>query len=469
MTQQLFVNRRFRGGNLALSLFVTVGIVLVMLSAMLIQGPPYVIRSGIVIRERTVWIDTLVTVDESLTIIPGASLVLINVTLLFVGEYDGQNGIYVDGLLESSRGSEFISKNPDVHFNFVVSGRMRMISSYVENANRGVQIEGGAVASMSNSVFRDGLLYNIWNNGGDTYIHNCEFSGSEVWQVLSLYTDIHIQNSTFHHGSNAFIQQQGGLATIYNNTFRDLERQGVVTLEASAMVVNNEFSNIGWWGIYFQQGNGEVRSNHIHDNNGNKTFYHAGVVIKNSNVTVIGNLIENNADGIQFLENTHGKAIDNRILNNRGSGFRINQSLGMIESTVVNGSGYADIRIQGGDARLLNTTFKTYKVAGANTNEPSTSLLTVKWFLDVRVINVSSAGISLATVTVIDHLDNAQAEVTDENGWVRGMEVFGYQEDEIGRTNFMPISISASKDGLYASGQIDFDYSGLAILILGGG
>lgn len=199
------------------------------------------------------------------------------------------------------------------------------------------------------------------------------------------------------------------------------------------------------------------RLSYVNVNNGT-----IGIYCNNSSPTIIDSRISDNSENGIYLKDSSPILASNRILNN-GQGFPLQggiyfeNSILIIENSSISNPLNDDYIITGStDFISLNSTFNSISTFGGAFQ------YTVNWFFEILVKdNVSGDPIPGAMVQIEDNAGTPIVNspfTTDNNGYVRWINITDYTENSGGRTDYNPYNISVTHNEYYSnitSSQID--------------
>lgn len=262
---------------------------------------------------------------------------------------------------------------------------------------------------------------------------------------------------------------------------------GIYCDSKSPRIFDSKISN-NTYGIYFYFSKLKTEEHNISENIISDNY--GGIYCEGSDPWIIENQIENNDVGISCNEDSNPTIINNDIKNNL-NGITSDSSKPIIEVNTISNNGNAVIlrksnvtiiesKIQNNDnalicftssPELINCTISNTQNLDITSNDDShpllTSLtgfnrdavvfgdsnsdLTVKWFLDVKVINKEGNPVNKANVRVQDN-DNGDFDenhTTKSDGWASWIVVTEYILKNTGEVEYTPHTINASKNEVY--------------------
>ncbi|MCG2826652.1 MAG: right-handed parallel beta-helix repeat-containing protein [Thermoplasmatales archaeon] len=176
-----------------------------------------------------------------------------------------------------------------------------------------------------------------------------------------------------------------------------------------------------------------------------------GILIENSpNAAIITSIIYNNTmSGIYFVSSNTNMFLC--ILENNYYGIVLSSSSNVVINNCTVNSISEDIYLTSSSSLVtLNTTFNKTKFGD------TTSILTVKWYLHTKVINLTGNPIPDATVRILDNANGTfdQNYKTGSDGWVRWIDCTEYWQNQTTMIYYTPHNVTANKTG-YATNYSD--------------
>lgn len=305
--------------------------------------------------------------------------------------------------------------------------------------------------------------------GGSIYAHNADNIVIKNFTVRDGGTGISLANSNHSYiGNNQAIYNQYGIAlNLVNDT---------------VVENNNASNNTNYHGIYlYQSTNITIENNLCIDNKGD------GIWLRGNSIynVITENNLTRNEKGIKLSENSdYNKIFTNVIEFNNGSspaasGLSIYASFGNfiynniilnnkygliwrdevpssypneISNCTIKDSLIEDITIKNTYGTLLNTTFEKNSITYLDVS----SILNVKWFLHINIVDYLGNPIQDANVKIEDNINGSynQTYITNSGGYVHWIPITEYIEqdtsgDTIGeKTYFTPHRIVVWNDTL---------------------
>ena len=255
---------------------------------------------------------------------------------------------------------------------------------------------------------------------------------------------------------------------------------GIWCWHSSGIIKNNIIKNNTEYGIYSKYENLLIQGNRISNNQ------RYGITLRYCDAYIINNLIEFN-DGMGIYCYESSPLISKTVLfANKGTGIYIYKGYPEIESTTfdsnhngttVNYFGsnmsnctftnslYYDICLDdGSNLTIINTDFKKNKVYF----DDDDSNLTVKWYLDVKVIDQYENPIYNANVRIKDNQNGFFDEnyTTNSEGYVKLINLTEYVKNNKTETYYTPYNITVEKYGVLNSTDINLDKNKEITIIL---
>ena len=376
--------------------------------------------------------------------------------------FNNDNGIYCEG-----------NSNATIDFNTILNNR-----------------EGIYCDSSSPTIVNNGILNNnqaIYCKSSNPYIEDNIISNN-IYGIICWYSTPEIKNNILTNNtfgldipynskntiikiSNTFVNEidirkcyylNEENKTIENRSFDlkyykgSITAQGLITLYdcKNITILNCELSN-NEYGIYSYSSSINIINN-ILDNNEN------GLYCKYGDLEIINNTISNNSQGIscwyidpiitknQFYKNNDAVSfwysdsilLKNNFIENEYAIYLKSSNIYISNSTILDSEEY-DIYLED-DAHLtaVNTTFDKDNIFIKDVN----SNLTVKWFLNVKVINIWHNPFQNINVHIIDNKAKFEKTyITDSKGLVKWIECIDFIENSTNREFYIPYTINVSK------------------------
>ena len=329
----------------------------------------------------------------------------------------------------------------------------------------------------------DGEYHIEVQTGGELYIYDNEDNNESVVDasmITANNTDyrymfwikdggyVIIRNSELHwcgyNNANKGITIESDMVIIEHCTISN-NYYGLYLYYSDALISNNTItSNYGGYGIRCEYSSPIIKNNIITSHSSN------GICCdKYSNATIVNNTVINNYVGIGIQNYSNALLFDNNISSNDDDGiFCIyyatatvidciildNTFLGVggtgtsfitiINSTISNNSN-RDISLSSSWFTTINTTFNETKVYFGD----GESNLTVKWYLNTKVIDIDNNSVASANVVVKNVTDEeAYNGTTDSDGYVRWIPCIEYVQNQTTTVYHTPHTIYVEKNGV---------------------
>ncbi|MBI5698470.1 MAG: right-handed parallel beta-helix repeat-containing protein [Thaumarchaeota archaeon] len=323
----------------------------------------------------------------SIVIREGGSLILNNITLILDGFYNGELSITVEKGGQLMVANSIInSMENNIRYNFYVYGTLTIKNSTIMNTYSGIRIYSyNEFMGSQNPVLIDGNVIRGTGSGDGIYIeHN-----SQTRQNI----DITISNNTIIQNGN-----------------------GISLSSTDPLIVNNTIASNSN-GIYLYYSNPRIEGNFIYSNTQSGIY-----AATSSRPTVSRNNVVNNYQNVV----SYGYA---------------GESVPTVENSVITPSTYKDISLSySGDIILINTTFDKNKVYFSG----SDTVATVKWNLDLRVIDNETDSVPSVNVLIKDKSGAVVVNfITGRDGRYLGM-LTEYNQTSTGTYNQTPHNITVS-------------------------
>jgi len=186
----------------------------------------------------------------------------------------------------------------------------------------------------------------------------------------------------------------------------------------------------------------------------NLTFANNGpglLLVNTSSSTITNCVVYNNSeDGIYLLSSSNNIITNCNVYNNFLGIDLLYSSNNNITNCTISNSGSYDIYLTSSSSTTtINTTFAKTKVYFGDTS----STLTVKYYLHVKVINSTSSPIPGANVRVRDNANGTfdQNYTTGSDGWVRWVECTEYWQNQTTIIYYTQHNVTVSKTGYVTS------------------
>jgi parallel beta-helix repeat protein len=364
------------------------------------------------------------------------------------------------GLAIVDRSSNNIISNNSIHSNQIDGIKLRdscdenMISdNYIYNNNK----IGLHLSTSSNNIISNNSIYS-------NQIDGIKLSSSCNENIIN-YNYIHNNTKIGLHlssSSNNDIMNN----KIYNNSVNDLYLGGIyLTSSTQNNILNNIVNSNKCRGIYLLSGSG---SNNIINNVVHENLRH-GIVLLDSNYNNISkNLVYNNSDyGIAIASTSDNNILDNNtIFSNSKYGIYISSSCytkmkycnisyfshsglyltsssknNIIENSSITGSSGYDFHLTS-DSNLLsiNTSFDKSK----SRIDDAGSILTVQWYLHIKVTNLIDEILENVSITIKDNQNGAFEEtfITNSWGYIKWITITEFIKTSTTITYFTPHNFS---------------------------
>ena len=372
-----------------------------------------------IVTEQEIRSNETIILDGNLTIENGGNLTFNNVTLIINCSEDGEFGItvneggkfyildYDDNPYTEYDRSNITANNTEYEFKFLVESDSEFVMKNSELSECGYEWYG--------DDGRTGLTIQTDN----VIIENSSFYNN--------YLGIHLLSS-----KNSQIK--------YNNLFSNNFDGILLEFSSNNLITNNIISNNNM-GIHLFLMNywNQIVNNVITKNNW-------GILLSQSkNNQIINNNISHNEIGIYLKDGSR----DNKILN----------------STISESIEYDFYLKEISNITVVNTTFNKNKVYF----EDEESELFVKWYLNIKIIDKNSTPIQNANVRIKDNENGDFDEnfTTYSNGFVNWINLTEYIENKDDKKiYYTPYNITAEKDSLKKSREIEIDDSKEIIIVL---
>ena len=389
---------------------------------------PTLLYGDINIDTTVVWKDETRTIRGDLNIFDGAELVLDNVTLSFDIKRDGMCGISVaNGGTMKLINNSVIRSPTDKRYTFTVYGTLIIKDSAVSYLYDPIKIY-----SIYDGIIRFNRV--LIENSSVVYSRTDGIYLQHTDQTKA-FTDIKIVNSTIAHNG----------------------ADGIELMRSNALIINNTITSNTKNGIYMEYSSPTIEGNNIFSNSDQGIYCY-----RYSHPTIKGNSILSNSDGGIYLnDNSNPKILENTLSGNGQYGIRCYSSYPKIENCTVTShkyniysqyghpkvkdstitpSGTNDVRVEySSKATLINTTFDKSKVYCSSTN----SILTVKWNLDVKVVDTDGDKVPFANVAIKDKSDNEIVNTTADRRGMLHTQLAEYMQNRDGKTMKTPHNVTA--------------------------
>jgi parallel beta-helix repeat protein len=279
---------------------------------------------------------------------------------------------------------------------------------------------------------------------------------------------IYLTNTSLNEISNIIVFENSGVGVELfksnDNNITDsliLNNMGSSGIRVNSLSVNNLFFNNS---ILSNLGNGidiagpsSNRNDIIYCNiSDNKR---KGIYLRTSNNTVRNTTIISNGwgdtgwAGIYLESSSYNNTINNcTLLMNRAMGIAfMSDAKAKIFNSTIDESTDKDLYLKvGSTANLCNTSFNK-----SSTYLEGSSVITVQWYLTIRVIDYLSNLVTDADIIITDNLNGSSSSTffSDSNGYVKWIPVTEYTELISGKTYHTPHKIVAWNDTLVGYAQ----------------
>ena len=362
-------------------------------------------------------INETIILNGNLIIESGGNLTFRNVTLIMNCTEDGEFGIFVED------GGKFTvldyDENPATKYDF------SNITAFNSSNEFKFLVNASAEFEMKNSELSEcGYTFGDDGKGGLTLLAN----------------DSKIENSIFSNNYKSIYLLDTKNCQILNNIFFN-NNQGISFKNSDGNKIKNNLMFNNQDGINLGSSKDNIFTDNNLSNNSDGFYIHSS-----SNNWLINNNISISNMGIYF-GSSNGNTIINNHLNDCDSGFYLSSSRNnkIINSTITNSSGNDFNYWSNSDFEVINTTFNKNNINIRDGN----SDLTVKWFLDVKVVDENNIPIPNARIIVKNKYGEEEFnEISGLDGilkWIICTEYIQYESFEIYYTEH---KISAEKDGI---------------------
>ena len=390
---------------------------------------PTLLYGDINIDTAVVWKDEARTIRGDLNILDGGELILDNVTLSFDIHRDGMCGISVEsgGTLKLINNS-VIRAPPDKRYTFNVYGTLIMKDStvsYLYDPIKIYSIYDGIIRFNRVLIENSSIVY---SRADGIYLEHTD--------QTKQFTDIKIVNSTIAYNGGNGIKMMRSNASIINNTITSNDKNGIYMEYSSPEIAGNSITMNSNYGIYCNR-----HSHPVIEDNTILSNADGGVYLNdNSNPEILGNTILNNGQyGIPCDWNSYPTVEKCTVA---GHTYNIYSRYGghpTIKDSTITPSGTNDVRLDwDGRATLINTTFDKSRVYCYGN-----SILTVKWNLDVRVVDTDDDKVPCASVAIKDKSNSEVVNTTTDGMGMLHVLLAEYTQNSAGKTMKTPHNVTA--------------------------
>ncbi len=331
-----------------------------------------------------------------------------------------------EGIYSSCMFNKFINNSCTMNQNGIKINNNNIVAfknKCIDNAINGIYLNSVRYSTISNNTCNsnNGNGLYAWYSDDNTITDNTCFSNGDSGFNLSDCDDNTIEQNTCEDNDYGMKFHNNCVNNeIINNTCNSNKVTGLKIFDwaRSNKVINTSCSNNNGIGILidYTLSNAILDSN-ISDNTG------GGIYVYDSDYTVVESctISNNTATGIYFTKKS--------------------ANCELINSTIA-GTTTPDIKLNDQSyLTTLNTTFDPYDVTIADTK----SQLTVRWFMHIRVTNMSGLPIPDAKITIVDNSSTQLYYGTpDANGWKKWIYCTEYIEKWLGKTSILtPYNVSA--------------------------
>jgi parallel beta-helix repeat protein len=286
----------------------------------------------------------------------------------------------------------------------------------------------------------------------DVTINNLYLSSGKYGVIIQNSQNVQIKNNIINEFILSGIQATDSSVNIQNNQIsNDPLRTGGYGIKLTkcndVIVENNKVENIVY-SLYLLYSSGLIQNNIISPTDGydDKQDSIGIALYLNSNVTVIHNLITGADVGIGVEYESCSYIYENIITNSEYYGIFSShgKSMIIINNTLSNSevllrdSSISTLELISGYVTLINSSISNYEVK----NEAE---LTVKWYIDVRVVNHKGYpifGVMIMVRNNLGHLLGGNFN-TDIDGYVRDIVVTEFWQNDVGKVYYTPHNVTA--------------------------
>jgi len=411
----------------------------------------------------TITADT-VTLEGNLIIKPTGELILNTVVLEFDCSSDGEFGLHNHGGLLVGASSTMKSAQPDNAWTFqIYSGSNTLIDNtiishlgydVVGNGSRwGLQIDDGAIANFDGLTYSDCERNGIQIDANNVTVANSVFSeiAETVLDLGSTADDTLIRNNEIDGGMDGVLASSAKRVRITENEINNSSNNAIMFYGTGfdGRVDNNtldgvNYGDFGVWTFLLSSGNLIVENNTI------SNWTSSGVDTVDAGALVQYNNVSYCKVGLNLYQNSISR--ENRLWNNSW-GIKLHGDIPSTNDTIYN-STYYDIKSYDGISTLTNTSFEEY-LPSVDSND----IITVRYYLDVQVVDQTNQPVDGATVTVDNEAGTRiYTKTTGADGWTRWMIIGDFNATSAAVTHYNPYTITGTKDG--QEGQVEVNLSG---------
>jgi parallel beta-helix repeat protein len=188
--------------------------------------------------------------------------------------------------------------------------------------------------------------------------------------------------------------------TIANSRIMWNSQMGIYLVQTDPLIINNKIISNGNYGIYCSNSNPRIEGSEISSNSG------YGMYLQYSSPEIFGCVILSNSNyGIDCYGSSSKPLIENSTVTDHQYNVRVHYGAKpTIKDSTISSSTNKDIYLgsSSSKAMLINTTFNKNKVYFNDQN----SILTVKWNLDVKVVDADDDCIPTPNIIIKDNLNS---------------------------------------------------------------
>ncbi|UCG68320.1 MAG: right-handed parallel beta-helix repeat-containing protein [Thermoplasmata archaeon] len=318
-------------------------------------------------------------------------------------------------------------------------GQYRIIDNVIWKNNDGIYLDYFYFTPANRKLYAEITHNRVENNMGSSI----DLFSDEELELIAVRNEIYDNDD----GIFAFSWDGPLTASIHHNSIQNNDGigLGVDTLDILSLNMTGNQVTDNWYdNLYlYTDSNGffDVRNNDFSGSlNGNGVFFenfHEPGIFKD-------NIVNGNAQsGLEFWDCINITILNTTLNNNLFGVTCYNSSVNITNSSILSTS-YDFNLSSDSHVTALNTTFDN---SSANFEDPESDL-SVRWFLDVEVVDGNGMGVDSADVLVNDSLGSNEWSGNTglgNNGWVYFIPATEYIQNTSGKTFTTPHNVSAKR------------------------